>query len=116
MEIRVKRIYDERDAGDGTRVLVDRLWPRGVRKDDPRIDAWVKAVAPSNELRTWFHRDLSKFEEFARRYRAELDENPEAVEELLSHVDGHTLTLLYASKDTERNHAAVLAEYLRGQE
>ena len=116
MTIRVARVYDARTAGDddGARVLVDRLWPRGLAKADVHLDLWLKDVAPSDELRTWFGHDPARFEEFAGRYRAELEANP-GVEELRRlEVERGTLTLLYGAKDTEHNQAVVLADYLRG--
>ena len=110
---RIKRIYDPPAPEDGFRVLVDRLWPRGVSKQRAALDLWLKDVAPSRELRTWFHAQPDGFEEFADRYRAELAANP-AVDELRAAAKTHpTVTLLYSVKDPERNHAALLADYLR---
>ena len=112
--VKVKRVHDEASAGDGFRVLVDRLWPRGVSKDRARLDLWLKEVAPSTELRRWFHADEGRFDEFAVRYRAELDGNP-AVERLRGIVAEHpVVTLLYAARaPQDRNHATVLAEVIR---
>jgi len=110
---RIKRIYDPPAPDDGFRVLVDRLWPRGITKQRAALDLWLKDVAPSTELRTWFHAQHDGFGEFAERYRAELAANP-AVGELRAAAETHpAITLLYSVKDPERNHAAVLAEYLR---
>jgi len=110
---RIKRIYDRPARADGFRVLVDRLWPRGVAKQRAALDLWLKDVAPSTELRTWFHAQPDGFKEFADRYRAELATNP-AVDELRAAAKAHpTVTLLYSVKDPERNHAALLADYLR---
>jgi uncharacterized protein YeaO (DUF488 family) len=110
---RIKRIYDTPASQDGFRVLVDRLWPRGITKERAALGLWLKDVAPSTELRTWFHAQGDGFDEFADRYRAELAANP-AVDELRAAAKAHpTVTLLYSVKDPERNHAAVLAEYLR---
>lgn len=112
-DIRIKRVYDPASDDDGARVLVDRLWPRGLRKENAAWDLWLKDIAPSPELRAWFGHDPQRFAEFGRRYRAELSANGEAVEpleELLKHV---RMTLVYAAHDTEHNHALVLAEYLR---
>jgi DNA-3-methyladenine glycosylase len=110
---RIKRIYDPPAPEDGFRVLVDRLWPRGVTKQRAALDLWLKEVAPSTELRTWFHARPDGFDEFADRYRAELAANP-AVDELRAVAKAHpAVTLLYSVKDPERNHAAVLADYLR---
>ena len=107
---RVKRVYDDPTADDGKRVLVDRLWPRGVTKERAALDRWAKEVAPSTELRTWFHSHPDQFPEFAERYRGELTGNP-AVDEL-RHLDG-TVTLLYSVRDAEHNHAQILAAYLK---
>lgn len=113
-EIQIKRIYDPAEADDGYRVLIDRLWPRGVTRERADIDLWPKGVAPSAELRTWWNHYPALLTEFARRYRAELDENP-ALDELRAAIDAHPLTtLLYAAHDPEVNHARVLLEYLRG--
>jgi uncharacterized protein YeaO (DUF488 family) len=110
---RIKRVYDPPAPEDGFRVLVDRLWPRGVTRERAALDLWLKEVAPSTELRTWFHAQPDGFDEFAERYRAELAGNL-AVDELRAVAKAHpTVTLLYSVKDPERNHAAVLADYLR---
>jgi uncharacterized protein YeaO (DUF488 family) len=107
---RIKRIYDEPEPGDGFRVLVDRLWPRGVSKERARLDLWLKDVAPSTELRTWYHAHSGSFDEFAERYRAEVRTNP-AVDELRGLAATHdTVTLLYGVRDPEHNHARVLAD------
>jgi uncharacterized protein YeaO (DUF488 family) len=114
-DIRVRRVYDEPDGADGCRVLVDRLWPRGLAKSGAAIDEWLKAVAPSDGLRRWYGHEPAKFAEFARRYTAELDE-PERAEGL-HHLAGLArrgpLTLLTATRDTGHSQAAVLAERLR---
>ena len=114
MDVTLKRIYDEPSPDDGARVLVDRIWPRGVRKEDAHLDAWVKAVAPSTQLRRWYGHDPEKFEEFARRYREELQsgDGQQALEELRRHADASRLTLLTASKDVRVSQAAVLVEVL----
>jgi uncharacterized protein YeaO (DUF488 family) len=114
-DIRVRRVYDDASPSDGTRVLVDRLWPRGLAKDRARVDEWLKAVAPSTELRRWYAHDASRFEEFRRRYRAELAE-PErqaAVRHLRQLARSGPLTLLTATRDLEHSQAAVLAGHLR---
>lgn len=113
--IRVKRIYDEPSPSDGARVLVDRLWPRGLTKAAAHLDAWHKTVAPSTELRTWFHSNLDRWDEFRERYRAELDANPEGLDELLVLAGADPLTLLYAARDEARNHALVLREILEAR-
>ena len=108
----VKRIYEAPAHDDGCRVLVDRLWPRGVSKEDAALDLWLKDVAPSTELRKEFGHHRERFAEFAAKYRHELDEN-EAVATLLELGERHRrVTLLYAASDTESNHAVVLLEYL----
>ena len=110
--IAVKRIYDEPAAGDGFRVLVDRLWPRGVSKERAALDLWMKEVAPSTELREWFHHDQPPFPAFAARYDEELESNP-ALPELQAIVAAHpVVTLLIAGRDVEENHATVLREHL----
>ncbi|MGX1274013.1 DUF488 domain-containing protein [Streptomyces phaeoluteigriseus] len=114
MNVRVRRVYDPPEAGDGVRVLVDRLWPRGLAKDAAKVDEWPKALTPSNELRRWYHAGEGSYEEFARRYEAELAE-PEAAE-LLGRVRESAatgpVTLLTAVKEPEHSHAAVLARLL----
>ncbi|TCK26629.1 uncharacterized protein YeaO (DUF488 family) [Pseudonocardia endophytica] len=109
--MRVRRIYDDRADGDGTRVLVDRVWPRGLRKDDARYDEWISDVAPSTELRKWYGHDPDRFDEFRRRYRSELDGSP-SLERLRELAGNGTLTLLTATKDPEASQAAVLRELL----
>ncbi|GAA2748357.1 DUF488 domain-containing protein [Kitasatospora cinereorecta] len=114
MSIRVRRVYDPPEDGDGVRVLVDRLWPRGLRKEDAAIDEWPKALTPSTELRRWYHGPHAAHEEFVRRYEAELAA-PEAAREadrLRALARSRRLTLLTAVKDPEHSHAAVLAERL----
>ena len=112
-EIRIKRVYDPPEDTDGTRVLVDRLWPRGLRKEDAALTLWLKEIAPSPELRKWFGHDPARWAEFGRRYRAELARNDEAVARLSDLSKHGPLTLLYAAHDTAHNHALVLAAYLR---
>ena len=112
-EIHIKRAYDAPDVSDGTRVLVDRLWPRGLRKEDAALTLWLKEVAPSAELRKWFAHDPTRYAEFARRYRAELARNNDAVARLMAFLKQGPLTLLYAAHDQEHNDALVLAAYLR---
>lgn len=113
VNVSIKRIYDEPSPQDGYRILVDRLWPRGVSKERAALDLWMKAIAPSPELRRWFGHDPERFDEFAEQYRQELDANTEAVDELKRVCSEHdAVTLLYAAKDPIVNHAAVLREYL----
>lgn len=115
MEIRVKRAYDEPAADDGTRVLVDRVWPRGVSKQKAALDDWNKDVAPSTELRTWYGHDPDKYDEFRSRYLAELDDEDhrEALDRLRTCPKGRRLTLVTATKDVAHSQAAVLADVLR---
>tara|TARA_B100000405_G_scaffold184896_1_gene129330 strand:+ start:242 stop:769 length:528 start_codon:yes stop_codon:yes gene_type:complete len=108
MPVKIKRVYDEPDKADGLRVLVDRLWPRGLAKDKARIDLWSKEVAPSGELRKWFAHRQDRWEEFQRLYRAELAENA-ALDELCAKSGKDTVTLLYAARDECINRARVLA-------
>ena len=113
MHVQVKRIYDTPSESDGYRVLVDRLWPRGVSKEHAQLDTWFKDIAPSPELRQWFDHKPERFEEFTIRYREELDHNP-AVAELRDIITSHQkVTLLYAAKDPSVNHAVVLLDYLQ---
>lgn len=106
-------MYEPAQRSDGYRVLVDRLWPRGLSKDKAAVDLWMKEVAPSAELRTWFGHKPERFAEFSKKYRVELKTNP-AVEQLRALAREHkTVTLLYGARDTEHNHALVLAEYLQ---
>lgn len=112
MDIDVKRVYDDHEKQDGYRVLVDRMWPRGLSKEKAAVDEWVRDVAPSDPLRTWFGHRADRFEEFSRRYRAELDAGNGAKElRDLARDHGH-LTLLYAARDTQHNQAVVLRDYL----
>lgn len=112
--IRVRRVYDPPEPGDGARVLVDRIWPRGISKDTARLAEWARDVAPSNELRRWYGHDPDRFEEFRRRYLAELGQ-PErrAAVARLRALAAAPLTLLTATKDVQRSQAAVLAGHLR---
>lgn len=111
---RMKRIYSEADSADGLRVLVDRLWPRGVAKEDARLAAWMREVAPSPALRTWFGHDPDKFAEFSRRYEEELADSEirPALEKLRRWAREQTVTLVYAAKDETCNHVVVLKRYL----
>jgi uncharacterized protein YeaO (DUF488 family) len=114
-DIRIKRVYDAPDAGDGTRVLIDRLWPRGRSKEEVASALWLKDIAPSAQLRRWFHHDATRWDEFARRYRLELAANEAAVARLAELVGRGRVTLLYGARDVEHNDAVVLAEYMRGR-
>jgi uncharacterized protein YeaO (DUF488 family) len=110
--IQIKRVYDPPAKDDGARLLVDRLWPRGIKKEAIRLDAWHKTVAPSQDLRRWFSHDPAKWEEFKERYRAELRCNSEICNQLLDAAKQGNLTLLYAARDAEHNSAIVLKSYL----
>lgn len=113
-KLRVKRIYEPPDASDGVRVLVDRIWPRGVTREDAKLAVWMKEVAPSPALRTWFGHDPDKFEPFAARYEAELSE-PRVrpyLERLRQWAERDGVTLLYAARDERHNHAVVLKRFL----
>ncbi len=112
MEIRVKRIYEPPETADGYRLLVDRLWPRGVSRESASLDAWMKEVAPSSELRRWFGHDASRWQEFKRRYAVELGTRQDLVAEILSLARDRPVTLLYSARDTDHNQAVALAEYL----
>lgn len=114
--VRVRRIYDEPDSADGTRILVDRVWPRGMRKDAAELDEWCKQVAPSTELRKWYQHDEQLFDQFTQRYRGELtdEERAEAFEHLRSLALSGPVTLLTASKQVDISHAEVLRELLSG--
>ncbi|MES1954194.1 DUF488 domain-containing protein [Salinisphaera hydrothermalis] len=117
MRIRLKRVYEEAADEDGYRALVDRIWPRGVAKDKAKLDAWLKELAPSNELRRWFGHDRERWAEFSAAYRAELDETDgQLLEALREHARHEGLTLLFAARDTEHNNAVVLADYLEGDD
>lgn len=110
--VRIKRAYEAPSADDGTRVLVDRLWPRGVRKADAAIDHWAKELAPSTELRKWFGHDPARWEEFRQRYAAELREQGEALDRLRALAEKGPVTLVYAAHDEEHNDAVVLRDVL----
>lgn len=112
MSVQIKRIYDEPQAADGYRILVDRLWPRGVSREQAQLNEWLKEAAPSPELRTWFGHKPERFDEFKARYQLELNTNP-AVEQLKTIIKTHkSVTLLYAAHDPQINHAQVLLAYL----
>ncbi|AUX20673.1 hypothetical protein SOCEGT47_011460 [Sorangium cellulosum] len=110
--IRTKRVYDPPAPGDGRRFLVERLWPRGIKKEALAADAWMKDVAPSTELRRWFDHQVERWEGFERRYREELDANPGAWAPLLEACERGAVTLLYSAHDTAHNSALVLRDYL----
>lgn len=110
--IRIKRVYEPPEPQDGHRILVERLWPRGMKKEAVAADRWMKEVAPSTELRRWFGHQVERWEEFRRRYRAELDANPAAWEPILEAETRDTVTLLFSARDPAHNSAVVLRDYL----
>ncbi len=113
MPVNIKRIYEPFSKTDGYRILVDRLWPRGIKKENAHIDKWLKEVAPSTELRQWFHHGTDNWDQFVMKYHAELN-NSAAVEELLADIAEHkTVTLLYAVRDEHQNHALVLKKFIK---
>lgn len=112
MGLKIKRAYEPASAEDGVRVLVDRIWPRGLSKETARIDAWLKDLAPSTELRRWFGHDPGRWSEFRRRYFRELEARPGLVEQLRAMRRGRTLTLVYAARDREHNNARALGEFV----
>ncbi len=112
--IKIKRIYDSSDDNDGYRILVDRLWPRGISKEGARIDVWMKEIAPSTDLRKWFNHDAAKWDEFTQRYTQELADNKSILLEIKNLEKEHkTITLLFGAKDTEHNQAQVLLNILK---
>jgi len=114
MSVKSKRVYDAAEAGDGYRVLIDRMWPRGVSRQRAQLDEWARELAPSSELRKWFHHDPERFDEFRSRYREELRERRPLLEELRRRARDGPVTLLYAARDREHNDAVVLEELLSG--
>jgi len=112
VRLRTKRVYERPERADGQRILVDRLWPRGLSKASARIDYWAKAVAPSTTLRRWYGHEPARWKEFRKRYFAELDANPTGLAELRAHLGAGTVTLLYGSKEERLNNATALREYL----
>lgn len=115
MDIKIKRVYDEPEKSDGTRILVDRIWPRGVSKEDAKLKDWIKEIAPSTELRKWFDHKEERFEEFSKRYKKELESQTDLVNSLLQHAKENQLTLLYGARDEKHNQAIVLKEFLENQ-
>ena len=113
--LKVKRIYEAVEKKDGVRFLVERLWLRGIKKEELKIKAWLKEVAPSDSLRRWFAHDPIKWKEFQKRYRAELESNPNAWKPILDATERGNVTLLYSAHDTEHNNAIVLMLYLEAR-
>ena len=115
MKIQVKRVYEAAASGDGKRILIDRLWPRGLSKAKAAVDVWLKEIAPSTELRRWYGHEAEKWPEFKRRYHAELDGNAAAVGELISHAGKDRVTLLFGSREERLNNAFALMDYLESR-
>lgn len=115
-KIKIKRIYDAPSTDDGYRILVDRLWPRGIKKDAVLLNEWNKMVAPSTKLRKWFAHKPERFQEFTKGYRIELSGKPKELKRILTIAQTQNVTLLYAAKDTKINHAVILFEYLKNKE
>ena len=112
MNIKIKRVYEKPDKKDGFRILVDRLWPRGVSKEKAALDLWLKDIAPTTELRKWFNHDPEKWKDFIKKYRVELKENKEPVLVLKDYVEKGSVTLLYAAKDEVHNEAQVIKDFI----
>lgn len=112
MAIKIKRVYEQPNDGDGTRVLVDRLWPRGLTKEKARVEVWFKEIAPSTELRKWFGHDPEKWKRFRGRYETELRHNRDLIKMLKSKAREGTITLLYGARDEKHNEALVLKQFL----
>ncbi len=110
--IKIKRIYDPASPGDGKRIYIDRLWPRGMKKEEVKIDEWLKEISPSDDLRKWFDHDPSKYEEFKKRYKKELEKYSEILERIKKEGKRKTITLLFSAKDEEHNNATVMREIL----
>ncbi len=113
--IQTKRVYEVPEPDDGTRLLVDRIWPRGIKRDSLKLDGWLKDVAPSDALRHWFAHDPAKWDEFRRRYFAELDGRPQTWKGILETTRKGRVTLLYSAREAEHNNAVALKEYLERQ-
>lgn len=113
--VRLKRAYEPASSSDGMRVLIDRLWPRGVKKADAKIDEWMKDIAPSSELRKWFGHDPARWPEFRKRYAAEIKEHPEPLQRLRALAREGTLTLVFSASDEEHNNAVVLRDMILDQ-
>lgn len=112
IKISIKRAYDQADREDGLRILVDRLWPRGLSKENAKIDFWLKSAAPSNDLRKWYQHDHQKWPEFKKRYFIELDKNKDIIDELVEHLKDGKVSFLYSAKETQYNNAVALKEYI----
>jgi uncharacterized protein YeaO (DUF488 family) len=113
LDVRIKRIYAEPDRGDGYRVLIDHVWPRGVSRERARLDEWARELAPSDQLRRWFAHDPARFDEFRARYRGELADQRDHVRELARRARSRPVTIVYAARDQQHNNAVVVAELVR---
>ena len=114
-KINIKRSYDKPASGDGSRILVDRIWPRGVSKEELKIDEWLKEIAPSTSLRKWFGHDPKKWNEFKKRYFDELENNKDLIKKIIEQTKYSTVTFVYSAKDSEHNNAVALKEYIEKQ-
>lgn len=112
MEIEIKRVYEDAENDDGIRILVDRIWPRGLSKEEAQLDDWMKEIAPSTELRKWFNHEEDRFPEFSKKYKKELESHKDLTETLLKKAKKHKLTLVYSAKDEAHNQAVVLKKFL----
>ncbi len=110
--IKIKRVYDPPETNDGKRILIDRLWPRGLRKEELKFDEWLKEIAPSNELRKWFSHDPRKYGEFKKRYAKKLEDKSEILKKIMAESKKRTVTILFSAKDTQHNNAPALKELL----
>ena len=115
MEIKIKRVYEEASDTDGFRILVDRIWPRGVSKEKAHLDQWIKDIAPSTPLRKWFDHVDERFGEFSKKYKQELKNSPDLVQEILQKAKKKTVTLVYSAKNEKYNQAVVLKSFLEEQ-
>ncbi len=115
MDIKIKRIYEDPSKSDGTRILVDRIWPRGLSKEDAKLDEWIKEIAPSTALRKWFDHKEERFDEFSEKYKQELETNKNLIMDILKNAREYPITLLYGAKDENHNQAIVLKEFLESQ-
>ncbi|MCC6253065.1 MAG: DUF488 domain-containing protein [Bacteroidia bacterium] len=113
MKLKIKRVYDKPQTNDGYRLLIDRLWPRGISKEEAKLDEWLKDIAPSNELRKWFNHIPERFEEFKKKYADELKPQHETLLRIKKMAEKQNLTLLYSAKDTQHNNAVVLEELIK---
>jgi uncharacterized protein YeaO (DUF488 family) len=111
--IKIKRVYDPPEPEDGKRILIDRLWPRGLKKENLKMDEWLKEIAPSDKLRKWFSHDPKKYEEFKKRYAKELEDKSEILERIRREAKKGRVTILFSAKDTEHNNATVMKELLK---